>query len=255
MFRILLLSIFSLVPGILSAQLVNIEAKRMQTDSVRFALNGDFSFNHTNNDGNQVNQIDASLTTQLKSKDLRKIYFFLGNYRLIDSGEENLQNAWFLHGRFNYKFKQLPALRFESFIQGQYNQLLVVEQRNLLGAGLRLKWMDKEGFSGYAGNSYMYEVEFSERAGTTDYNHRNSTYLTLSYTTESLKFSVTNTVYFQPLYRNLSDYRILEQFRLDIPLSNWLKVFTLYNYYFDSKTPLNTREYTSNLNFGVGIGL
>ncbi len=255
MFRILLLSILGLLPGVLSAQLVNIEAKRMQTDSVRFALNGDFSFNHSNNDGNQVNQIDAAITTQLKSKDLRKIYFLLGNYRLIDSGEENLQNAWFLHGRFNYKFDQLPLLRIESFIQGQYNQLLVVEQRNLIGAGLRVKWMDKERFTGYAGNSYMYEVEYSEQAGTTNYNHRNSTYLTLSYSAATLKFSVANTVYFQPLYSNFSDYRILEQFRLDIPLSRWFKVFTLYNYYFDSKTPLNTREYTSNLNFGAGISL
>lgn len=255
MFRIILLSIFSLIPGLLSAQLVNIEARRMQTDSVRFTLNGDFSFNHTNNDGNQVNQIDAAITTQLKSKDLRKIYFLLGNYRLIDTGAENLQNAWFLHGRFNYKFEQLPILRFESFIQGQYNQLLVVEQRNLIGAGLRVKWMDEERFTGYAGNSYMYEVEISGRAGTTRYNHRNSTYLTLSYAAESKKFSVTNTVYFQPLYSNLSDYRILEQFRLDIPLSAWFSVFTVYNYYFDSNTPLNTNEYTSNLNFGAGIRL
>lgn len=251
--RFLLLSILFLIPYFLSAQLVNIESKRMQTDSVRFALNADFSFNHANNDGNQVNQIDAAITTQLKSKDLRKIYFLIGNYRLIDSGEENLQNAWFLHGRFNYKFDKLPALRFESFIQGQYNQLLIVEQRNLIGAGLRFKWMDKERFSGYAGNSYMYEVEYSERAGTTNYNHRNSTYLTLSYAAESGRFSVSNTVYYQPLYRELEDYRILEQFRLDIPLSGWLKVFTLYNYYFDSQTPLNTVEYTSNLNIGVGV--
>ena len=250
--RFLLLSVL-LFPGLLSAQLVNIEAKRMQTDSVRFALAADFSFNHTNNDGKQVNQIDAALTTQLKSKDLKKIYFLLGNYKLIDSGEENLQNSWFLHGRFNYKFSQV--LRFESFLQGQYNQLLVVEQRNLIGAGLRVKWVDKERFTGYAGNSYMYEVEYSDRAGTTDYNHRNSTYLTLSYTPKSGKFSVANTVYYQPLYRDLDDYRILEQFRLDIPLSNWLKVFTLYNYYFDSKTPLNTEEFTSNLNFGAGISL
>lgn len=250
--RFLLLSVL-LFPGLLSAQLVNIEAKRMQTDSVRFALAADFSFNHTNNDGKQVNQIDAALTTQLKSKDLKKIYFLLGNYKLIDSGEENLQNSWFLHGRFNYKFSQV--MRFESFLQGQYNQLLVVEQRNLIGAGLRVKWVDKERFTGYAGNSYMYEVEYSDRAGTTDYNHRNSTYLTLSYTPKSNKFSVANTVYYQPLYRDLDDYRILEQFRLDIPLSNWLKVFTLYNYYFDSKTPLNTEEFTSNLNFGAGISL
>ncbi len=255
MIRIFLFSLLILFPGLLSAQLVNIEAKRIQTDSVRFELNADFSFNHTNNDGKQVNQIDAAVTTQLKSKDLRKIYFLLGNYRLIDTGAENLQNAWFLHGRFNYKFNKLPALRLESFIQGQYNQLLVVEQRNLIGAGLRVKWMDKELFTGYAGNSYMYEVEHSERAGTTAYNHRNSTYITLSYAAESLNFSVANTVYYQPLYSNLNDYRILEQFRLDIPLSSWFKVFTIYNYYFDSKTPLNTEEYTSNLNIGVGISL
>ena len=255
MFKILFSGLFILFPGLLSAQLVNIEAKRMQTDSVVFAINADFSFNHTNNDGNQVNQIDAAVTTQLKSKDLRKIYFLLGNYRLIDTGAENLQNAWFLHGRFNYKFEGLPALRFESFVQGQYNQLLVVEQRNLVGAGLRMKWMDKERFTGYAGNSYMYEIEYSDRAGTTNYNHRNSTYLTLSYAAESLKFTVANTVYYQPLYCNLKDYRILEQFRLDIPLSNWFKVFTLYNYYFDSKTPLNTTEYTSNLNLGVGMSI
>lgn len=253
MIRILLLATALLIPGVLSAQLVNIESKRVQTDSIRFTLDADFSFNHTNNDGSQVNQIDAALTTQLKSKDLRKIYFFLGNYKLIDSGEENLQNAWFLHGRFNYKFSQL--LRFETFLQGQYNQLLVVEQRNLIGAGLRVKWIDKERFTGYAGNSYMYEMESSDRAGTTNYNHRNSTYLTLSYTAKSQKFSITNTVYYQPLYRDVNDYRILEQFRLDIPLSTWLKVFTLYNYYFDSKTPLNTEEYTSNLNLGVGINL
>jgi hypothetical protein len=251
MIRILLLSLICLTPGLLAAQLVNIESKRMQTDSVRFALNADFSFNHNNNDGTQVNQIDAALTTQLKSKDLRKILFLLGNYKFIDSEEENLQNVWFLHARFNYKFNQV--LRLETFIQGQYNQLLIVEQRNLIGAGLRVKWMDRSRFTGYAGNSYMYEMESSDRAGTTRYNHRNSTYLTLSYSAKSEKFSVANTVYYQPLYRDLNDYRILEQFRLDIPLSSWFKVFTIYNYYFDSKTPLNTKEYTSHLNFGIGI--
>lgn len=255
MIRILFSGILILIPGLLSAQLVNIESKRMQTDSVRFTLNADLSFDHTNNNGNQVNQIDAALSTQAKSKDLRKIYFLLGNYKLIDSKERNLQNAWFLHGRFNYKFKYNPAWRFETYLQGQYNQLLVVEQRNLIGTGLRVKWMDRKRFTGYAGNSYIYEIEYSDRAGTTNYNHRNSTYLTLSYAAKSQKFSVANTVYYQPLYRELNDYRILEQFRLDIPLSKWFKVFTIYNYYFDSKTPLNTEEYTSNLSFGAGISL
>lgn len=245
------LLLFLLLPFLGQAQLVNIETKRLQTDSTRFVLNADFAFNHSNNDGVSVNQVNGTLTTQLKSKDLKRTYLFLGNYRLIDADEGNLQNSWFLHTRFNYKFNQL--LRFEAFLQGQYNQLLVVEQRNLVGAGLRLKWMNRENFSGYLGNSYMYEVEYSDRAGTTEYNHRNSTYLSVSYLSKSKNFSVTNTVYYQPLYKNLKDYRLLEQFRLDIPLAEWFKVFTIYDYYFDSKTPLNTREYTSQLQIGLGF--
>tara|TARA_B100000378_G_C18027370_1_gene406332 strand:- start:641 stop:1414 length:774 start_codon:yes stop_codon:yes gene_type:complete len=251
-FRFLLI-IGIMLPGIIQAQLVNIESKRMQTDSIRFALNADFSLNYANNNGTNVTQINGALTTQLKSKDLKSIYFLIGTYKLIDSENKNLQNAWFLHGRYNYKFNQL--LRLEAFLQGQYNQLLVVEQRNLAGIGLRVKWMDKENFTGYAGNSYMYEIEHSDEAGTLDHNHRNSTYLTLSYFPKSQRFSVANTVYYQPLYRDLKDYRILEQFRLDIPLAKWFKVFSIFNYYFDSKTPLGGEEYTSNLNFGLGISL
>ena len=254
MFRnyLLLLILFSL-PYCLHAQLVNIESRRMQTDSVRFALNTDFSFNYTNTDGSKVNRIDGAITTQLKSRDFRKIYFFLGNYQLIDAENKNLQNTWMLHARFNYKIT--PVYRFEAFIQGQYNQLLVVEQRNLAGAGIRVKWMDRERFTGYAGNSYMYEIEESDEAGTTHYNHRNSTYLSLSYFPESKRFSIANTVYFQPLYKDFNDYRLLEQFKLNIPLSDWFSVFALFNYYFDSQTPLKTQEYTSNFNIGVGIML
>lgn len=242
-----------ILPFFANAQLVNIEAKRIQTDSVRFVLNADFAFNHTNSDGAKVNQIDGALTTQFKSKDYKKIYLFLGNYKLIDSDEKNLQNSWFLHGRFNYKLNK--SLRLEAFLQGQYNQLLVVEQRNLVGLGLRVKWIEKENFTGYLGNSYLYEVEYSNDAGTTEYNHRNSTYLSLSYFPKSERFFISNTVYYQPLYRDFNNYRILEQFRIDIPLSKWFKVFTVYDYYFDSKTPLNTREYTSDLKMGVGISL
>lgn len=243
--------LFLLLPIFANAQLVNIESKRMQTDSVRFVLNADFAFNHTNNDGSKVNQIDGSITSQIKSKDYKKIYLLLGNYKLIDSEEKNLQNSWFLHGRFNYKLNKL--IRLEAFLQGQYNQLLVVEQRNLVGLGLRLKLVDEDNFTAYLGNSYLYEIEYSDEAGTTDYNHRNSTYLSLSYYPKSERFFITNTFYYQPLYKDFGDYRILEQFRLDIPLSNWFKVFAVYDYYFDSKTPLQTKEYTSDLKLGVGL--
>ena len=58
-----------------SAQLVNIEAKRMQKDSTRFALKSDVLLNYTDNNGDYIFQIGSNLTTQMKSKDLKKIYF------------------------------------------------------------------------------------------------------------------------------------------------------------------------------------
>ncbi|SKB55026.1 Protein of unknown function, DUF481 [Salegentibacter holothuriorum] len=248
-----LLFVFLLVPIFGNAQLVNIETKRIENDSSRFVLDAEFAFNHSNNDGVSVNQINGTLTTQLKSKDFKRTYLFLGNYKLIDADEGNLQNSWFLHTRFNYKL--ISKLSSEAFLQGQYNQLLVVEQRNLVGAGLRYNWVNRENFTGHIGNSYMYEVEYSDKANTTEYNHRNSTYFSVSYLSKTKSFSITNTVYYQPLYKNFKDHRVLDQFKLDIPLAEWFKVFMIYDYYFDSKTPLNTREYTSELQIGIGISI
>ena len=234
-------------------QLVNIESQRMQTDSVRFALSADFGFSHANNDGSSINQIDGSLTSQFKSKDLKKIYFLTGNYKLIDSDKENLQNSWFLHARFNYKFTNF--WRFETFIQSQFNELLEIQQRSLAGAGVRIKLFGQKEFTAYLGNSYMYEIEKNIDENVSYYNHRNNSYLTLIYTPKTERFSISNTVYYQPLYENFKDYRLLEQFKLNVPLSKVFKIFGLFNYYFDSLTPLGNKEYSSNINFGLGITL
>ena len=249
--KLLLICLF--LPGLLNAQLVNIETKRIQSDSTQFVLNADFGFDHSNNDGVTVNQIEAALTTQIRSKDLKKTYLLLGNYNLVDADEGNLQNSWFLHGRFNYSIDKL--IKLETFLQGQYNQLLVVRQRNLIGAGLRFNWINRKNFTGHLGNSYIYEMEYNDTLRSTSYNHRNSTYISFSYTSKSRNFILTNTFYYQPLYSNVDDYRLLEQFRFDFPLNKWLKFFVMYDYYFDSETPLQTKEYTSKLQMGFGIGI
>ena len=62
------------------AQLVNIESKRMQTDSTRFILNGNVSFNSSNNDGVYIFQALSNITTQFKSKNLKKIYIYKTYY-------------------------------------------------------------------------------------------------------------------------------------------------------------------------------
>lgn len=242
--------VFLLVSQFVSAQLVNIESKRMQTDSIRFVLKSDATFSYNNNDGDYIYQIEGALSTQLKSKDLKKIFFLIGNYKLIRAEEKDFQNSWFAHLRFNYKLSKM--LRLESFIQSQHNELLDINSRNLIGAGIRLKLISKEHLKLYLGNAYMYEEEKSNAFNKRFYNHRHSSYISVSATFNESKLNLLNTVYYQPLYEDFGNYRILEQFKAEIPISKSLNLFTLFNYYLDSLTPEDNREYTSNISVGIG---
>jgi len=239
--------------SISNAQLVNIESKRMQTDSLRFVLRSDFSFSYDNYDGDYIYRIGSSLSTQVKSKDLKKIYFLLGNYNLIRSEAKDFQNTWFLHLRYNQKLSNL--FRFEAFMQSQNNQLLEINSRNLIGVGLRFKLISKENVKLYLGNAYMYEEEKSDAFSIKEYNHRNSTYLSISATIAESNVDITNTIYFQPLYKGFSDFRVLEQLKIDIPLSKILSLYTLLDYYHDNLTPSGGSQFSTNISIGLGIKL
>lgn len=246
---VLFVSFFYLTPS--SAQVVNIESKRMQTDSIRFALRGDLSTSYTDNDGEYIWQTGMNLTTQLKSKNLKTIFFLLGDYNLIRSAEQDFQNAWFLHFRVNKKLSNL--VRMESYVQSQNNKILDVKARNLLGAGIRLKAVSSENVSLYFGEGYMFESETAQEDGNVERGHRNSAYVSASINFPKSRVELTNTVYFQAKYNDWSDYRILEQFKLDITLSKKLSYFTVLDYFYDSLTPRDRSQYSLKIKFGIGL--
>ena len=236
-----------------SSQLVNIESKRMQRDSIRFALKSDVLFDYTDNNGNYILQIGSNVTTQLKSKDLKKIYFFIGNYNLIRSKAEDFQNSWFLHFRYNQKLSNL--FRLEAFLQNQNNTLLTITSRNLIGAGIRLKLISKENTKAYLGNAYMYEIEKIDELDQQFYNHRNSSYFSVTHALTQAKLDFTGTVYFQPLYRYIGNHRILCQLKAEMPLTNILSVSALYNYFYSSFSPNAENDRSSNISLGLTFTL
>ncbi len=244
-----ILFLFVLFYGHSNAQLVNIESKRMQLDSIRFALKSDLFFNYANNNGGYLFQIGSSLTTQLKSKDLKKIYFFIGNYNLIRSKAQDFQNSWFFHLRYNQKLSDL--FRLEAFIQNQNNELLTINRRNLIGAGIRLKFISKKSIKAYLGNAYMYEIENVKSTDQKYYNNRNSSYLSITFNLPKTKLDLTSTTYFQPLYSNLNNHRILQQFKSEIPISKSISFSTLFDYFYNSFSPSEDKDFSSNLYFGL----
>jgi len=230
-------------------QLVNIESKRMQLDSIRFALKSDILFDYTDNNGDYIVQIGSNLTTQLKSKDLKKIYFFIGNYNLIRSKDQDFQNSWFLHVRYNQKLTNL--FRLEAFLQNQNNALLTITSRNLVGTGIRLKFISKQNTKAYFGNAYMYEIEKIDATDQHFYNHRNSSYLSINQSFKKTRLDITGTIYFQPLYRSIGNHRILCQLKSELPITDVISLSALYNYFYSSFSPNTENDRSSKLSFGL----
>lgn len=249
----LLLLSFCLGGSSLYSQIVNIESARMQTDSVRFVLGNDFAFRYNDNDGNYIFEVRDNIYTQLKSKDFRKLYFLLGNFGLIRSEGEDFSNNWLVHLRFNYRLTRV--IRLETFVQSQGNQLLDVSGRHLFGVGLRFRAIATEHIRLYLANSYMYEMELSDALNQNFYNHRNNTYMSFSVELPNSKIIITNILYYQPLYRDISNYNISEQFKIEVPLSAKIGVNSSFYYFYDSQTPANRSQYTSTLFIGIGINI
>ncbi|MEP2238607.1 MAG: DUF481 domain-containing protein [Maribacter sp.] len=236
-----------------NAQLVNIESKRMHTDSLRFVLNSDLLFNYTDNNGEYILQVKSNVATQFKSKNLKSIYFLIGNVSLIRSKDEDFQNSYFLHARFNQKITDV--VRFEAFVQNQSNENLTISDRNLLGMGLRLKIFDKSGTLAYLGNSYIYEIESVATTDQKFYNHRNSSYLSLNQNFKKVNLDITGTLYFQPLYDNISNHRILSQFKAQMPLTKRISFSALYNYAVINFNSDLEDDRSSNVSFGFTLDL
>ena len=233
------------------AQLVNIESKRMHTDSIRFVLTSDILFSYTDNNGEYVLQTNGNASVQYKSKQLKDVYFLVGNVNVVRTQDEDFQNSWFAHFRYNRKLsKQWWA---EGFAQSQNNQQLIITQRNLIGAGLRFQFLTKDHTQAYFGNSYMYETEFIKSLDQRFYNHRNSSYLSVNQTFKNVNLNLIGTVYFQPLYRNFSNHRILAQLKAELPLTKILSFSAQYNHSTIKFDSVLGDDRSTNISFGFTL--
>lgn len=239
--------------GNINAQLVNIESKRMQLDSIRFALKSDLLFKYSDNNGDFLFELGSNVTTQFKSKDHKKIFFLLGNYNLVRSNDQDLRNSWFIHLRYNQKLTEL--LRLEAFLQQQNNELLTITNRSLVGTGIRLKVLSNEATKMYFGNAHMYEIEKINTTGQQFYNHRNSSYLSVSHAWKQANLDLTGTVYFQPLYRAIGNHRILQQYKAELPINKVVSLSALFNYFYSSFSPNADKDRSSNLSVGLTINI
>jgi len=130
---IILVSIIFL-PFFLSAQIVNIETQRLQSDTTGWlgTLGSNFLF-----EKNAVEILNINLNAHVEYKTKKSLYLFLANYNLLKGSGQTLSDNLFYHLRYNYKITKW--LRWEVFTQLQQNSVTGIDLRLLAGTGPRFK--------------------------------------------------------------------------------------------------------------------
>lgn len=243
-----------LLSDLLFGQLVNIEIRRMQTDSVRHAGNLNISFSYTDNNNKSLLVSKNSLAYQYKNKSLKNIFLVLGDFSISRSSSQDYTNAAFGHLRYNRKINSW--LRWEMFSQMQYNHLLAVKFRSLLGTGPRFKWMNRKKITSYLGTLYMFEYEETqETIPQIHRHHRMSCYLTLDIDIPGIGGEIVSTAYYQPRINLLNDFRFLQQTKLVFSITKRVKWNTGFSFLYDSFPPEGVSARAISIDQGLRIDL
>ena len=170
---------------------------------------------------------------------------FLGGKRFANSGV--------LHMRYTHTSN--ARWQPEIFAQGDYAKSRRLDQRTLLGAGLRRIWNSEEEVIFSLGSSLMWEREaLSLRVGDPHPSRasvgRSSTYVNM-HIRRRLGFAVT--AYYQFDLADPSDVRLLGTGELTTPLWGPLKQTTTVDFRTDSSPPLGVKETDAKLSTSFGV--
>ncbi len=214
------------------SQIINIESKRFLNDTNGWVGNTDFSFSLTQNT-QQVTHFSNTLRIQYQKN--RSRFLVLNDINFVKAGNNDFVNSGFQHLRYSYK--ATSHLTLEAFTQTQYNPILKLDFRYLVGAGPRLKLLKKESARIYFATLYMYEYDDIANDAISLYEHRLSSYITCTIDfTKHIEFI--STFFYQPNLQNWNDYRIANDSQLEFLITKHLAFKTGFNLLFDTQQPI-----------------
>ena len=211
-----------------SAQIVNVESRRIQTDTTGWAG----SFGGNINLSKNVDQVfSASAFAHLQYKNSKNLYLFLGDYSFLKGAQKKYTDNTFFHLRYNHKFSNL--IRWEVFTQLQTNKITKIDNRFLAGTGPRFKLSGSGMLQVYLGVLFMYEYERElVDPPVSHHNVRNSSYLAFTLKPTS-NLEIISTTFYQPRLDHLGDFRILNQESANLAITQKLSATINWNYLYD----------------------
>lgn len=186
--------------------------------------------------------------------------FGIISYAYAEDATKKRENRGFIHLRTTYEL--LSFFWAEMFVQKEFNEFILLKDRNLIGFSSRFQIInetlqidsaDKLEISTFLGIGGMIENE--------DLNTRPPKETTVGRLTSYLSFGVNipgnlfikSTTYYQPRFSNDKDYRLLNESSLNIKINKYLTFRTTLRLRYDSEPPEKVKPRDLNLLNGIQI--
>ena len=173
------------------------------------------------------------------------VIFLVSNYSFSRANDNRYVNN--AQGHLRFIRQHSPRTSFEVFGQYQFNEFIRLEDRFLAGGGGRFALVQAERTEVFAGIGYMLEQETLDLPapqpdGTSSEHHRSTNYLTVRYNSKDERLRLVQTLYAQPRFDRLQDFRLLSETSFEIQLFRQLALAINLNVAHDSEPPAGIKE-------------
>jgi len=208
-----------------SFSFAQVNTESLRSDKLKNGLSNTLSFNLGLLSGNtEDSHIKIKLRSDYRSDQITA--FIVSHFNRKETQGTLYQNKGFIHIRGVFPLQK--SLKWESFAQKEFNDFIHLNDRYLLGLGLRQIIIKTEQAQNkatlYAGIGIMAEHEASgqETINTTDLI-RSTNYLSFAFRKKEV-FSLISILYYQVAFSALSDYRLLMDTKLGINVTQSMMI-------------------------------
>lgn len=250
MYRIILFTLAFSLYFATKAQIVNVENKRLYSDSLGWSGSVSASFSYAQN---KYQFFTSSFMPHAQWRGEKSYVLAFGSSELSKSSTTTFTNSHLAHLRYWHTLK--GKSKWEIFCQIQYNPLINLKLREIIGTGIRLELVNKEKSKVFAGTSYMLEYEDIQPDNIYNLNNRWSNYFSWFLETEN-NISFSGVTYFQPRIDKFKDFRLSCQASIITKIKKNSQLKFNFNMMYDKEPPQNVRNLilSSNLALAFLIG-
>ena len=234
------------LPG--SAQIVNTENAKMDMDTTgwRGSLNASLGLSKY---VARVFTTHAGVHIQYKKK--KHLWILLGHANFLKVGSSKYADARFLHLRYGVKLRR--RFHWEFFGQVEDNQIIKLRSRVVFGTGPRMKLFSNKFIHMHIATHFTYEQENEKTEPTTERSDfRSSSYVSFTITPAE-RVEINSTTFYQPLFTDLADSRILNQVKLKVSANKHFGMTLQWNYFHDrfpvKSVPQTQYSFNAGLNY------